>query len=141
MSELISAIFGIFLGAYGSHLLSKDSARTVRIRTARAKIRGWIDLIASTHPGYLYQSHESICAEIGPLRNTLIDDLRFWQRNRFTKACQVYLTSSDEECRPVVTPGPSTGSRTNEDQQREKENWLKPGRLLVSRLEAILKYT
>lgn len=139
LDKLIFLVLGAFLGAIIKHYLGRDSARADRIHAARAKIRGWIDLIEATHPSFLIDSHKEVCQGIGLMRNTLTDDLRFWQKNRFGRACENFMKTTSDECRPIVTPSPSTGNRSEEDQKRETENWFKPGILLRSRLEAILK--
>ena len=90
------------------------------------------------YPGFLYQVHERTAPKVAALKNRLTDDVWPWNRRAFERACMAYIKSTSEECEPVVTPSPIHGKRSSEDQAREMENWHKPGKLLRSRLEAIL---
>jgi hypothetical protein len=72
------------------------------------------------------------------MKNRLTDELPPGNSERFVSACDCFLECSDDEIRPVVTLPPMSGSRSKENQQRELENWHKPGKLLVARLTDIL---
>lgn len=122
----------------GAGTVGTDEVKADRIRMAKAKIRDWIDDVEDAHPAYLYQTHESISGTLKSMKNLLADDLLPENRERFTNACLGFLKITSDEITPVVTPSPMTGSRSKEDQDREMENWHKPGKLLVGRLTEIL---
>jgi hypothetical protein len=115
-----------------------DAAKKDQIREAKAKIRDWIDEVKDAHPAYLFQTHESISVKLRTMKNRFTDELPPGNSERFVRACVSFLECSDDEIRPVVTPSPMSGNRSKEDQQREMENWHKPGKLLVARLTEIL---
>lgn len=115
-----------------------EAAKEDRRRVEKAKIRDWIDEVTAAHPLHLPQTHKSVSAQLRSMSNLLVDDLRPENRQCFARACVSFLEATAEEIRPTVTPSPMTGCRSKEDQEREAENWRKPGKLLIARLTEIL---
>lgn len=139
MIDPISPIaLGAGLGSMMSNLLSKSASREERLRQAKVIIRGLIQEIDKAHPGYLFMTHKELSKKLELLGNEIIDDLGGKRQQEFGDACAAFVNSTDEEVRPVVTPGPLEGKRTPEAEAIEKENWFKPRKLLKDRLVAIL---
>lgn len=138
MNEFLLLVIGALLGAITAHFLGRDSKSRDKRAAAKVMIRDMLDAIADGNPAFYIELHEVNSITIKQLKNTLVDDLYFWRKDKFITSCLAYIRLTDADVHPVGYPASANRPATKQEKERNDEAWFKPSKVMTKHLILIL---